>query len=176
MSPAHWAARTGHKPRSAKLLDAAPFRARRLRHFPGGIFPVGRIAGASRRASGATLPCRQTRLSLRSAALDLPSDRTTDHGGPLGPRFALAAPPRLCLWHTGPRERETDRWARNSGTQRRFGRAATVICQAVSSRSDGAQEHHGARAERGCRFSADGCLSAPPHSTRRADTSPIMVG
>ena len=81
ISPAHWAARTGNRPMGAKLLDAAPFRARRLRQFLGGIFPVGRSAEASRRASGATLPRRQARLSLRSAALDLPSDRTTDRGG-----------------------------------------------------------------------------------------------
>ena len=109
ISPAHWAACSENEPRSAKLLDAAPVRPGRLRHFQGGIFPVGRSAGASRRASGAALPCRQTRLTLRSAALDLPSERTTDHGGPMGPRFALAVPPRLFLWRAGPHEREAGR-------------------------------------------------------------------
>ena len=77
---------------SATLLVAAPFRARRLRQFPGGIFPVGRGAGASRRASGATWPFQQRRLSLRSAALDLPSGHITDHGAPMGPRAAVCFP------------------------------------------------------------------------------------
>ena len=109
LSLAHWAAWPGDQPRGAKLLDAASPRARRLCLFLGGIFPVGRSAGASRRPSGATLPCRQTRLTPRSAALDLPSERATDHGGPMTSRIALAAPPRLFLWRTGPRERDTGR-------------------------------------------------------------------
>ena len=57
---------------SAKLLVAAPFWARRLRHLPGGISPVGRSARASRRAGGVTWLFRQRRLPLRSAALDQP--------------------------------------------------------------------------------------------------------
>ena len=57
---------------SAKLLVAAPFRARRLRHFRGNIFPLGRSTGALWRAGGATLLFQQSRLSLRSAALDQP--------------------------------------------------------------------------------------------------------
>ena len=95
MSLANWAAWPGHTPMCASLLVAAPFRLRRLRHLPGGIPPVGRSAGASRRASEATLPCQQRRLSLRSAALDLPSGRSADHCGPVGPRAMLAAWPRF---------------------------------------------------------------------------------
>ena len=72
ISPACWAARTGNEPRGAKLLDAASPRARRRCQFPGGIFPLGRSAGASRRASGATSLFQQSRLSVRSAALDRP--------------------------------------------------------------------------------------------------------
>ena len=95
ISLAHWAARTGNSPMSATLLAAAPFRARRLRHLPGSIFPVGRSAQASRRASGAASPCQQRRLSLRSAALELSSEHITDHGGPMGPRAMLTASPRF---------------------------------------------------------------------------------
>ena len=95
ISPAHWAACTGNKPMSAKLLAAAPFRARRLRRLPAGICPLRQIAGASRRASGSTLPRRQWRLSLGSAVLDLPSGHITDHGGPMGPRATLAVSPRF---------------------------------------------------------------------------------
>ena len=176
ISPACWTARTGDDPRSAKLLDASPFRARRPCHVPGGIFPLGRGAGASRQASGATPPCRQTRLSLRTATLDRPNARTTDPGGPMGPRVALAEPPRSCLWRTGPRVRETTRRARNSWTQLCLGRAASVSSQAVSSQSDGAQERRGELAGRRCRVDRRGCLSAPPHSTFRVTLKPIMVG
>ena len=95
LSLAHWAAWPENEPREATLLLAAPFRARRLRHLPGCIFPVGRSAQASRRASGAASPCQQRRLSLRSAALDLPSGHITDHGGPRGPRAMLTASPRF---------------------------------------------------------------------------------
>ena len=95
LSLAHWAARTGSRPMSARLLVAAPFRLRRLRHLPASIFPVGRSAQASRRASGARLPSQQRRLSRRSAALDLPSGHIADHGGPRGPRATLAASPRF---------------------------------------------------------------------------------
>ena len=117
ISPAYWAARTGDDPRSAKLLDASPFRARRLCHVPGGIFPLGRGAGASRRASGATQPCRKTRLSLRSAALDPPGDRTTDRGvQPIMPRRRLR-----------PFARTYNRSWRATGAARRVGGAASVM-------------------------------------------------
>ena len=95
LSLAHWAARSGHTPSSATLLVAASFRARRLRYLPGGIPPVGRGAGASRRASGARLPFQQRRLFLRSAALDLPSGHIAENGGPRGPCAASAVSPRF---------------------------------------------------------------------------------
>ena len=94
-SPANWASCAGNSPRSASLLVAAPFRARRLRHLPGSISPVGRSAGASLRASRALLPFQQSRLSLRFAARDLTSGHIADRGGPVGPRAMLAASPRF---------------------------------------------------------------------------------
>ena len=125
------------------------------------------------------MPCRQGRLSCRSAALDLPGDRTTDHGGPMGPRPTLAAPPRLFPRRTGPPVRGAHPRARDAWPQRRVGRAASVVCHpaslSLSAWADRRSIPASEPADRRCRVDSGGRRPALPYSTFRADTSPIMV-